>query len=405
MRILLATEGSRGDVHPMLALAGRLRAAGHEPLLCAAPDFAADAAARGIEFRPFSVSVMEYLRDNAEALLAGPLRVFLEGARFVDASLGAQFELLPELARGCDLVVGASLAVAAPSAAELHGIPYRFVFFWPGLLPSAELPCFVARSQTRPRWLNRLGWRITVPAVEALLGRPLARHRRRLGLPPLAAPYRHMVGQRPILAADRALAPLPADVPFAPQQIPCLHPFEEGPLPAKLESFLAAGPPPLYVGFGSMPDRDPRATTELVLEAVARVGARVVIGAGWAGLGDVPLPEHAFRVEEASHASLFPRCAAVVHHGGAGTTTTAARAGVPQIPVPFAVDQHYWARRVELLGIGPLGPTRRRLSAQNLAEALAAVLDNEVVADRAAEIGQRLRDEARASDPIATILS
>jgi UDP:flavonoid glycosyltransferase YjiC (YdhE family) len=405
MRILLATEGSRGDVHPMLALAGRLRDAGHEPLLCAAPDFAADAAARGIAFRPFSVSIVEYLRGNAEALLGSTARVFVEGARFVETSMAAQFELLPEAARGCDLVVGASLAVAAPSAAELHGIPYRFLFFWPGLLPSAELPAFVARSQTRPRWVNRLGWRLAVPAVEVLLGLPLGKHRRRLGLPRVASPYRHLVGRRPILAADPTLAPLPRDVPFAPQQIPCLHPFDEGPLPAKLEAFLEAGPAPVYVGFGSMPDAEPRATTELVLEAIARVGARVVIGAGWAGLGDVPLPEHAIRVEEAPHASLFPRCAAVVHHGGAGTTTTAARAGVPQIPVPFAVDQHYWARRVELLGLGPPGPSRRRLSAQRLAEALAAVLENELLAERAAEIGRRLRAEALAVDPVAAILS
>ena len=72
---------------------------------------------------------------------------------------------------------------------------------------------------------------------------------------------------------------------------------------------------------------------------------------GWAGLGDVPLPEHVFCVGPVAHARLFPRTALVVHHGGAGTTTTTARAGVPQLVIPHAVDQYYWGGRVAELGL------------------------------------------------------
>ena len=116
-----------------------------------------------------------------------------------------------------------------------------------------------------------------------------------------------------------------------------------------------------------------------------------LISQGWAGLGDGPLPEGVFVTGPVSHAQLFPRLAAIVHHGGAGTTTTAARAGVPQIVVPHVLDQFYWARRVALLGLGPPAIPRKQLSGQRLLQALGMTLENETMSERAREIGARLR--------------
>jgi vancomycin aglycone glucosyltransferase len=144
-----------------------------------------------------------------------------------------------------------------------------------------------------------------------------------------------------------------------------------------------------------MTDPDPAATTRLVLDAVTRSGVRTVLSAGWAGLGDAPLPENVIVVGSLSHAAVFRRVAAVVHHGGAGTTTTAARAGAPQILVPHVLDQFHWAARVARLGLGPPALPRRGLSAQRLAEAIASVRDNEIVAERAAQLGLRLRAALR----------
>jgi vancomycin aglycone glucosyltransferase len=166
-------------------------------------------------------------------------------------------------------------------------------------------------------------------------------------------------------------------------------------LPEKLDAFLRAGEPPVYIGFGSMTDPDPAAGTRLVLEAVARAGVRAVLSSGWAGLGDAPLPESVTVTGPVSHASLFRRVAAVVHHGGAGTTTTAARAGAPQILVPHVLDQFHWAERVTRLGLGPAALPRRRLRAERLADAIASLRDNEHVTQRAAELGERLRGELR----------
>jgi UDP:flavonoid glycosyltransferase YjiC (YdhE family) len=189
------------------------------------------------------------------------------------------------------------------------------------------------------------------------------------------------------------------------QAIGCLHPFREAPLPDKLRDFLAAGEPPVYVGFGSMTDPDPAASTRLVLDAIARAGVRAVISEGWAGLGGIALPADVMRVGVVDHASLFQRVSAVIHHGGAGTTTMAARAGAPQILVPHVLDQFHWGRRVERLGLGPPALPRRRLTAADLAAAIHSVLDNDVVVERAAELGARLREAMRHRPEPADVLA
>ena len=146
---------------------------------------------------------------------------------------------------------------------------------------------------------------------------------------------------------------------------------DQRPLPAGLEAFLNAGPPPVYVGFGSM--RAPEDIARVAIEAIRAQGRRVLVARGWAGLAPVDDAGDCFAVGEINQQALFGRVAAVVHHGGAGTTTTATRAGAPQVVVPQWADQPYWASRVADLGIGVAhdvqAPTTGSLSA-----ALAAVL-------------------------------
>ena len=155
-----------------------------------------------------------------------------------------------------------------------------------------------------------------------------------------------------------------------------------------------------------MTDPVPARTTRAVLGALARLSLRGVISQGWAGLGDGALPDGVMVVGAVSHPRLFPRMAAIVHHGGAGTTTTAARAGVPQIIVPHLLDQHYWAGRVCALGLGPPPIPRGRLDADRLAAALRETLDNEILAERAQELGRRLCEEARAApDPASWVVA
>ncbi|MFD0652644.1 glycosyltransferase [Streptomyces malaysiensis] len=121
--------------------------------------------------------------------------------------------------------------------------------------------------------------------------------------------------------------------------------------PAELTDFLQAGPPPVFIGFGSMAPGQGERLGELVTAAVARAGVRAVVQAGWAGL--TASGDDILTVGDLPHDWLFPRTAAVVHHAGAGTTAAGLRAGVPAVAVPAMADQPFWAARLHRLGVAP----------------------------------------------------
>lgn len=168
--------------------------------------------------------------------------------------------------------------------------------------------------------------------------------------------------------------------------------------PADLVAFLDDGPPPVYVGFGSMVDQEAEAVTKIVLQALASSGRRAILLGGWSRLGQGKLPESILRVDWAPHSWLFPRMAAVVHHGGAGTTAAGLRAGVPDVIVPYFADQPFWAGRVRALGVGPEPIPRQKLTAERLAEAIESASMDEEMGRRARELGRKIQAE----DGVAT---
>jgi UDP:flavonoid glycosyltransferase YjiC (YdhE family) len=170
------------------------------------------------------------------------------------------------------------------------------------------------------------------------------------------------------------------------------HPLDWQP-PADLLHFLESGPSPIYLGFGSMITRKPEETTRITLDALRQAGHRGVIATGWGALSQSDLPDEVFLIESVPHDWLFPRMAAVVHHGGAGTTGAGLRAGVPSIVVPFGGDQPFWARRVKALGAGPDPIPRKRLTADRLAHAIRIAVADEPMRKRATELGATIRAE------------
>jgi vancomycin aglycone glucosyltransferase len=404
MRIAIAVEGTRGDVHPMLALAGRLKERGHDVVVCAPPDFAADAAERALAFHPVGANVRDYLESQSAFLHGSAWESLQAGRRYFFDTIVRQFRELEPAVRGADWLLSAGVQLAAPSVAQGVGARHRFIAYCPSLLRSPhQTPFTVPRASLRP-WQNRLAWWGSLKLFSALRG-AVDGERARLGLAPAPRDlYGHFVGEGPLLAAEELLAPPPEDLRASVPAIGCLHPFEAAPLPEKLDAFLRAGEPPVYLGFGSMTDPDPAAATRLVLEVIERAGVRAVLSAGWAGLGDGPLPAHVHVVGSVSHAALFSRVSLVVHHGGAGTTTTAARAGAPQILVPHILDQFHWAGRIHRLGLGPPALPRRRLAAERLAQAIVAMLDNDWVQESARALGERLRAASAARPHPADVL-
>ena len=167
--------------------------------------------------------------------------------------------------------------------------------------------------------------------------------------------------------------------------------------------FINAGAPPIYAGFGSMVMKDPQATVNTVLEAVAKNGARAVIASGWSGYKPDKLPDNIFAVDSIPHDWLLPQMAAAIHHGGAGTTGASLRAGIPQIVVPFVGDQFFWGLQVEKRGVGPKRIPHSKLTTQALGDAIGKTLNDRSMRNNAAEMGKRVRAEdglVRAADII-----
>jgi vancomycin aglycone glucosyltransferase len=175
----------------------------------------------------------------------------------------------------------------------------------------------------------------------------------------------HLFTDTPWLAADPTLVPWPEPAdPNVVQTDAWILP-DERPLSPELETFLDAGEPPVYFGFGSI--RAPQDLSKNMIQAARAHGRRAIVLRGWADLALLDDEPDCLSIGEVNQQALFQRVAAVVHHGGAGTTTAATRAGAHQVVIPQHVDQHYFAQRVHDLGIGaahaPGTPTAESLTA------------------------------------------
>ena len=393
MRALLSTIGSRGDVQPLVALALELRAHGHDVRVCVPPDFRAWIEGLGVAVTPIGPE----LRTFAPPPSSGPPDPE-RGRQLVEASVAAQFETVAAAARDCDKIVAATaLQIAARSVAERMGIPYVFAAYCPNVLPSPHhappplpaMPGLPAPSATAG---NGELWNRDAERFNAVFGAALNRHRKSLGMSAVTDVRGHVFGDQPWLAADATLAPWPGPADGRVIQTGAWVLSDDRPLSAELLRFLDAGEPPIYFGFGSM-----RAAPDLggaMLEAARAVGRRAIVSRGWAELSLPDGQPDCLSIGEVNQQALFQRVAAVVHHGGAGTTTAAALAGAPQVIVPQLYDQHYWASRVQALGIGtahaPGTPT-----VASLRSALERTLQRDITARARSIAPEVMRDGKR----------
>jgi UDP:flavonoid glycosyltransferase YjiC (YdhE family) len=394
MRVVIVAGGTRGDIQPMLALALELRRRGHDIVFGAPPNFEGWLTEHGLPFhtvgRDPQIFLAEHGLDIRKAL--GMLK----------DDLRREFATLADIVPGADVVIGASVTCAGLSHCEKLGVPYGYVVFSPSLLTSRSHPAPTCRHHRLPRWMNRLTWWAHRRLWNALFLGILNDERRRLGLGPVADAWDHIQSAPLMVACEPALAPLADDAPARARQIGALFLPESEPLPADLERFLAAGPAPVYLGFGSMVDGQPGRSTALLVAAIRAAGVRAVIGRGWAGLGEGAAGDDLYVAGPVPHGRLFSRVAAVVHHGGAGTTANAARVGVPQLVVPHLLDQHFWAHRVAALGLGPRPIPRARLTGPRLAAALRACGSQGRYAERARALARQIATDGvqRAADMV-----
>ena len=371
----------------------QLRALGAEARLCTPPEeeFAVRAASYGVPLVPFGESV------RAMATASGPPSE-ADLRRQVDGMIAAQFDTVAAAAEDCDALVSTGLpwtAAGARSVTEKLGIHYVYASYHPTHLPSPHHPPpeHAAKPFPRNEIDNRLLWNLNARNTNLLFGPTLNSHRASIGLPPVDNVRDYAFTDRPWVAADPTLGPWqePAELDVVRTGAWILP--DERPLPAELLAFLDAGPPPVYVGFGSMPVVDSQNTARVAIEAIRAQGRRALLAQGWADLTLIDDRDDCFAVGEVNQQALFGRVAAVVHHGGAGTTTTAARAAAPQVVIPQGQDQLYWADRVANLGIGSAhaGPVP---TFESLSAALATALTPETRARATAVAGTIRTDGA-----------
>lgn len=389
MRALLAAVGTRGDVQPALALALELRKLGHAVRLCISPNFVGLARGLGLEAAPMGVE-MRMPRQSS----GSPPKLTPEELRRLRESMPDlvtdQFKTLSAMADGCDVIVGANAhQYAGPSIAERAGIPCVTAVFAPVALPSLELgpPPLPGQSADAMGSMSiEERWRNTARAWNERALERINHNRRELGLVPIDDVLHYVLTDHPWLAADAALAAAPVSPGRRVFQTGAWVLADHTPLPDDLEAFLRGGAPPIYFGFGSMP-----AANDLsgkLIDAGRAVGRRILLSRGWADLEPSECAPDCVAVTDVNHDLLFPRVAAVVHHGGAGTTAAAARAGVPQVITPMFSDQFYWADRIMELGAGSTAP-HATMTAASLAGALRDVL-TPAVAARAQALARKI---------------
>jgi UDP:flavonoid glycosyltransferase YjiC (YdhE family) len=152
-----------------------------------------------------------------------------------------------------------------------------------------------------------------------------------------------------------------------------------------------------------MGSRNSEETADLVLNAIALTGQRAILQSGWGGLSKSDLPDTIFMVDSIPHSWIFPRVSAVVHHGGAGTTSAGLRAGVPSIVIPFFGDQPFWGRRIAELGVGPAPIPRKQLTVKRLADAIHRSLTDQLMRQRAADLGAKIRSEDGVANAVSIV--
>lgn len=411
MRVLVLTFGTRGDVQPYVALAQALIGAGHEAGVCTAEGFRSLVEDAGVPYLYMSNDMLDLIQ-TAMPEMAGAtdgLRLVRRMTAAMRSSLLDQWQAAqtfrpdrlvyhPKILGGLHIAerldIPAAVSLPLPFLTSTRAFPVPFIPHWP-LGGTA----------------NQLSYQLNRFAAVAYGGMINTFRRRTLHLPSMSrwSDYLHLPGGRPVpvlYCYSPIVVPIPPDYPphahvtgywFLSDQ-------DTSQPPPGLATFLEAGEPPIYVGFGSMGfGKHAAAHGHTILEAVRQVGARAVVATGWGGIKLEKDSEDVHVVRDVPHSWLLPRTTAVIHHGGAGTTAAGLRAGRPSLVCPVLGDQGFWAGRIHSLGAGPRPLPVRRLTSTKLAERLDQLLTEDRYRDRAGTLGQALRSEDGLSQAIRVL--
>ena len=441
MNIVIQIVGSRGDVQPFVALGQVLKNKyNHRVRIATHPTFKSFVTENGLEF--FSIGgdpteLMAFMVKNPglmpgiDSLKAGDVgkrrkgiyeiitgcwRSCIEAGdgmgqpmtddnmdiRSFDSAVSMRMDptLKPFVA---DAIIANPPSFAHVHLAEKLGIPLHLMFTMPWS-PTQSFPHPLANiisTNTDPTVTNFVTYALVDMLTWQGLGDVINKFRERsLGLEPISIMWAPgMVSRLQIpwtYCWSPALIPKPADwakyidisgfffLNLSTNYTP----------PKDLADYLAAGEPPVYIGFGSIVVDDPNAMTKMIFDAVKKTGHRALVSKGWGGLGadELGVPEGVFMIGNCPHDWLFQHVSAVVHHGGAGTTAAGILAGRPTVVVPFFGDQPFWGSMTARAGAGPAPIAYKNLDADKLAHSILEALKPESL-DRAKELSTKIKAE------------
>jgi sterol 3beta-glucosyltransferase len=414
VRVLIITSGSNGDVLPYTGIAVRLRDAGHEVTLATHEPFRALVAGAGLSFRAIPGDMRTVLPQargqdgRGSGTDPRALVKLMSLARPLIRSMAHGIASVVDSVRPDALLLSTLVAPLGYQLAEAYGIKAAGLFPQP-LYPTREFGSVLVGGRSFGAWGNLAFGHIVDTLAQTMYTQAIHSLRATLALP--------KVRLRTLERAQLSLYPTfygfsgvvvarPGDWP--PQLRVSGYWWPARPEgwkpPAELVDFLAAGPPPVHIGFGSMAPGHGSRLTAIVLDAVRRTGTRAILQSGWSGLA-ADTSDNVLSIGDVPHDWLFPQVAAVVHHAGAGTTAAALRAGVPAVAVPVLADQPFWARRLHRLGAAPRPIPMPSLTGERLAAALHAVRNNPHHAARAKALSARINAEDGTGEVLAWLSS
>jgi sterol 3beta-glucosyltransferase len=404
VRILVTAVGSSGDVAPLTGLGTALRDAGHDVSLAAYGMFEDLVTGCGLGFRlvPGDPQLLGASRQGQRWQEGGTgamsgirfIRLMAEHMRDVNAAL------LGAARQDTDMLLLAGMGwLGGYRIADGLGLPSIGLALQPSHPTREYLPTGMTTRSLGP-WGNRVVGRAAMVAGAAAMEKSSKRLWEQEGMPGFST--REMFRRQDAARWPFCYGFSPAVVPRPPDWREGIevagywwprHPAGWTP-PADLERFIAAGPPSVFVGFGSRNPADAARLTALVAQARRQAGVRMVIQAGWASLGaELQEDDDVIVIGEAPHDWLFPQMAAVVHHAGAGTTAAGLRAGVPAVSVPMITDQPFWASRITALGTGPKAVPYKSLTAESLTTAIRDATGRDSYRSRARDLARQLASE------------
>ena len=398
MRVLIPAIGTRGDVQHLIALAQALQRANHTVTLMSHPHMRSLVEHYAVSFAPLGPDInvaheAAALRLQSAHVLVGLVRVM----RLAFDILEQSHKSILSQCRDTDLVVFSSQSAAGRNEADLLGLPHVSVNLMPWGLPAND----PSRSVIR-----RIAYAAVGHAIGLITTRPLNRIRRRQGLPP--------VGPDGFTSRRLNLVPIsprvyPPDPHWEPHHRIVGYWFVKESSgwkpPRDLLGFLEEGTPPLVVSLGAMSlgGVEEIETALLFFDAIQKAGVRAVVQ-GWdTAIQRIDLPSSIYAAGSMPHSWLLPRAAGLVHHGGFGTTAAGFRAGIPQLVIPHLVDQFYWGKRVEELGVGLPAVPRKKLDAAELAALLESLTHNDALRVTASRLADGIQAENGIEDAVRLI--